>query len=72
MDGNQNLTWRKSPFSTGDTNGGECIEFAELSDGGFAIRDSKLRDASPILNYTKGELRAFVLGAKAGAFDDLI
>lgn len=71
MDTND-VTWRKSPFSTGDMNGGQCIEFAELPEGGFAIRDSKLGSSSPILNYTQGELRAFVLGAKAGAFDDLL
>ena len=34
-----NLTWRKSSFSGGQ--GGDCVEVAELPDGGRAVRDSK-------------------------------
>ncbi len=67
-----NLRWRKSSFSTGDTSGGECVEVAELPSGGVAVRNSTLGDASPVVHYTRAELRAFVLGVKAGEFDDLI
>lgn len=61
------LTWRKSSYSTGDTNGGECVELASLPGGGVAVRDSKLGDQSPVITFTQAELRAFVLGVKAGA-----
>jgi hypothetical protein len=66
------LTWRKSSYSTGDSSGGECVELAPLPEGGVAVRDSKLGDQSPVVNFTQAELRAFVLGVKAGEFDDLI
>ncbi|MEU5692054.1 DUF397 domain-containing protein [Actinosynnema sp. NPDC020468] len=68
----EHLTWRKSSFSTGDGTGGECVELASLTDGGVALRNSTLGDASPVVTYTKAELRAFVLGVKNGEFDDLI
>jgi hypothetical protein len=61
------LTWRKSTFSNG--NGGGCVEVADLSDGGRAVRDTKLGEASPVLWYTKAEWEAFVLGVRAGEFD---
>lgn len=67
----EHLRWRKSSFSTGDGNGDECVELAVLPDGGVAMRDSKLGSGSPILTFTRGEMAAFVQGAKAGEFDDL-
>ncbi|ROP37276.1 DUF397 domain-containing protein [Saccharothrix texasensis] len=69
---NAPLTWRKSSFSNGTGNGGACVELAPLSDGGVAMRNSTLGEASPVVHYTQAELRAFVLGVKAGEFDDLI
>ncbi|XHL93066.1 DUF397 domain-containing protein [Streptomyces niveus] len=33
------MDWRKSSYSSGDT--GNCIEFARVSTGRIAIRDSK-------------------------------
>ncbi len=61
------LTWRKSSFSNGS--GGECVEIADLPDGGRAVRDSKLGDTSPILRFTPTEWTAFIAGVHAGEFD---
>jgi hypothetical protein len=68
----EHLTWRKSSFSTGEGSGGECVELAALPEGGVAMRNSTLGDASPVVTYTQAELRAFLLGVKAGEFDDLV
>ena len=61
-----NLAWRKSSFSSGQ--GGNCVEVAELPDGGRAVRHSK-NPAGPAIAYTAAEWDAFLLGAKAGEFD---
>ena len=61
------LKWRKSTFSTQ----GNCVELADLGDS-IAVRDSKLGDNSPRLTFTRQELAAWVRGAKAGEFDDLV
>ena len=58
--------WRKSSRSGGS--GGNCVEVAELPDGGWAIRDSK-DPAGPILLITSTERDAFVAGVKGGEFD---
>jgi len=58
--------WKKSTRSGGS--GGNCVEVAELPDGGWAIRDSK-NPAGPILFITSGERDAFVAGVKSGEFD---
>lgn len=58
------LRWRKSSFSNGT--GGECVEVAATPDGGRAMRDSKLGDASPVLRFTGAEWRAFIAGVKNG------
>lgn len=72
-----NAQWRKSTFSN---NGGDCVELAEVSAPGhskarnghvIAMRDSK-NPEGPALVYSRSEIRALVLGAKAGEFDDLI
>jgi hypothetical protein len=61
------LAWRKSTAS-GD---GACVEVAPLPDGGVAVRDSK-DPGGPVLRYTPLEFAAFLQGARAGEFDDLI
>jgi len=66
------LAWRKSSFSDGTGSGNECVELAALPDGARAVRDSKSADSGPVVTFTKAGLAAFVLGVKAGAFDDLI
>ena len=60
------LVWRKSTRS--GAQGGNCVEVAELPDGGMAVRDSK-NPTGAVLNFTKGEWDAFLDGAKAGEFD---
>ena len=61
------LIWRKSTFSNG--NGGGCVEVADLPDGGRAVRDTKLGEASPVLRYTESEWKAFLDGVRDGQFD---
>jgi hypothetical protein len=46
-----------------------CVEVAAI-DGGIAVRDSK-DPAGPVLHFTRGEILAFLQGAKAGEFDDM-
>lgn len=58
------LKWRKSSFSS---EGGACVEVAELTDGGFALRDSK-DPGGPTLTFTTSEREAFIKGAVAGEF----
>jgi hypothetical protein len=62
------VQWRKSTFSGGQ--GGDCVEIAALPGGNAAVRDSK-HPANPALIFTRAEIRAWILGVKAGEFDDL-
>lgn len=67
--GNPNLTgaqWRKSSYSNG--NGGNCVEVADLTDGGRAVRDSK-NPHGPALVFTRAEWAAFTAGVRASEFD---
>lgn len=64
----QGIIWRKSRYSNPS---GNCVELAELPDGGIAVRNSR-HPGGPALIYTRAELAAFVHGAKKGDFDDLI
>ncbi len=58
--------WRKSTRS--GSNGGDCVEVAELPNGGRAVRDSK-DPTGPVLRFTAKEWAAFVGGTKDGEFD---
>jgi hypothetical protein len=60
-----NLDWRTSSYS-GPT--GNCVEVAELSGGGHAVRDSKDRDPGPVLRFTASEWAAFTAGVRSGDF----
>jgi hypothetical protein len=62
---NSAAQWRTSTFSDGL----QCVEVASIGDH-VAVRDSK-DPQGPILRFTRGEMSAFVQGAKAGEFDDL-
>jgi hypothetical protein len=67
MQGNDDkLVWNKSSFSNGS---GECVEVAVTDDGGRKVRDSKNPEGVK-LDFTPGEWTAFLLGAKAGEFDN--
>jgi len=59
------LHWRTSSF----TDNGTCVEVAYLPAGDRLVRDTKLGEASPVLQYTAAEWQAFIAGVKAGEFD---
>ena len=67
MSSSTTADWIKSTYSSANNN---CVEVALLPDGGAAVRDSKQRDASPILQFTKKEWAAFLAGAKDGQFNN--
>jgi hypothetical protein len=58
--------WFTSSYST--SQGGNCVEVANLPDGGRAVRDSKDR-SGPVLTYTAAEWAAFTAGVRDGEFD---
>ena len=62
------VTWVKSRRSGAQ---GNCVEMAQLADGGVAVRNSRHPDG-PALLYTKAEIEALILGAKDGDFDYLV
>jgi hypothetical protein len=62
----KHLVWRKSRYSSGQ--GGNCVEVAQLDDGGRAVRDSKNPDG-PVLRFTPAEWAAFTAGVRDGEFD---
>jgi Domain of unknown function (DUF397) len=49
---------------------GSCVEVASAGDG-IAMRDSKDQDG-PMLRFSRSEWVAFLAGAKAGDFDQLM
>jgi len=65
--GSTDLRWRKSTVSNPS---GNCVELAELADGGVAVRNSR-HPQGPTLVYTRAEISAFILGVQGGEFDDL-
>lgn len=66
-----NAQYVKSPYSNG--NGG-CISMAVGPDGLIGLQDDKLEGDERQRRtqvFTREEVRAFIAGAKAGAFDHL-
>lgn len=63
----KHLTWRTSSFSSGQ--GGNCVEIANLPNGGTAVRDSK-NPTGPALRFTTAQWSVFTTGIKAGDFDN--
>ena len=61
----QHLVWRKAKKSG---QSGNCVEVAELDNGGMAVRDSK-NPSGLELRFTGPEWDAFLDGAKNGEFD---
>ncbi|ADD44547.1 DUF397 domain-containing protein [Stackebrandtia nassauensis] len=60
--------WRKSSRSGGGT-GSQCVE-TRHNLGEFQVRDSKLGDASPILDIPGTEFSALLADLKAGRLDN--
>jgi hypothetical protein len=67
------LRWRKSRRSGGvggNGGGNDCVEIAWLdSCGARAVRDHKLRDASPIFTMSPDNWQALRTAALAGTLD---
>jgi len=59
--------WRKSRHSNPS---GNCVEIAELPDGGVAIRNSRHPDG-PALICARADFADFLVGARDGDFDTL-
>lgn len=63
------ITWQKSRRSNPS---GNCVELAKLPDGaGVAVRNSRDPDG-PVLVYTVDEIKAFLLGAVDGDFNNFV
>jgi hypothetical protein len=59
------LSWVKSSFSFAN---GNCVEVANLPQGGIGVRDSKDTEG-PILRFTPDEWNAVLGGVRNGEFD---
>ncbi|MER7794623.1 DUF397 domain-containing protein [Streptomyces sp. NPDC097640] len=57
--------YRKSSYSGGENN---CVEIADMSNNGRAVRDSKAQ-RGPHLTFTGGAWQAFLLSVKRRDFD---
>ncbi|MEC4018236.1 DUF397 domain-containing protein [Streptomyces sp. H27-D2] len=62
------INWHKSSFSGADNNQ-NCVELAGVN-GEIKMRESD--DPAQVVTTSREKLRAFILGVKAGEFDDLV
>lgn len=62
------IQWRKSSYST-DAEGSNCLELGRVGKTVY-VRESDAPEA--IIETTPEKLLAFLRGAKAGEFDDLV
>ena len=62
--GAASLAWHRAQACSG----GECVEVAGI-DGSVTIRNS--RDPAKTLTFTRAEWLEFVVGVRAGDFDDV-
>lgn len=60
--------WIKAEASNAD---GSCVEMRRKN-GKIEVRDTKDNGTGPILTYTDKEFAAWLTGAKAGNFDQLL
>lgn len=60
------IQWRKSSYSE---QSGNCLELAVV-DGKVLVRESD--EPGVIISTTPAKLAAFLAGAEAGGFDDLV
>ncbi|MFJ9667263.1 DUF397 domain-containing protein [Streptomyces sp. NPDC101219] len=60
------IQWRKSSYSE---QAGNCLELAVI-DGQVLVRESDEPDV--VVRTTRAKLAAFLAGAKAGEFDELL
>ncbi|MBE9376551.1 DUF397 domain-containing protein [Saccharopolyspora sp. HNM0983] len=68
---NSGMNWTQVEFTKSSYSGsdqGNCVEFGTAA-GLVGIRDSKLAEASPILEVEATAFRAFITDLKAGTFD---
>jgi hypothetical protein len=62
------LSWVKSSLSLAN---GNCVEVANLPDGGVAVRNSR-HSGGPVLHFAPDEWYAFLDGVRAGEFDSFV
>lgn len=61
------LQWRTSSYSMSN---GDCVETAPAVLPGALVRDSRLGDGSPVLEFTSSAWKAFTTGLKKEKEDD--
>lgn len=63
------MQWRKSSFCGTDHVTEQCVEIASAPSSGLVFVKASTRE--DVVVCTDEEFRAFLLGVKAGEFDDL-